>query len=165
MAAQAITKALRTRRPRAKLNNTQRKAIADLAKDNPALTHDQLAALNNVERSTITRTLAKYHILQQDVIQYKEKQVEILEGLQARIIKSCTDEDIKKAPFGSRILAVAQLIDKVQVLTGGTQTAKPMITINIQAGPGVQQPLAIGVNVDNPVDNPSCQPHDDPIDV
>ena len=58
------------------------------------------------------RTLARYGIEKGQVEEYKAHRADVFAGIQHRLLASCTDEDIKKAPMGSRVLAAAQLYDK-----------------------------------------------------
>ena len=147
MTAQSIKSGTKRTRPRP--NPTEKQlAILKIKKDHPKLNTIETGKLANCNHSTVVRTLAKYKINHSDVIEYRNNEVDILTGFRHRIVRSCTDEDIKKAPFGSRILALAQLIDKERVLTGGNPTAKPLITINIQAGPGMQPAIDITPQVE-----------------
>jgi hypothetical protein len=107
-----------TRRKHSRLTKEKQQDIIELAESNPNLTHTQIASLEDCERSTVSRVLAKYGIEQQEVEDYKQHRADIFGGLQKRILKSITDEDIKKAPVGSRILAVAQLYDKERLERG-----------------------------------------------
>jgi hypothetical protein len=79
---------------------------------NPALSHQDIATLHDIERSTVSKILARYSIDHTQVKDFRDNRGDILAGLQHRIVTSITDADIQKAPMGSRVLAVAQLYDK-----------------------------------------------------
>ncbi len=50
--------------------------------------------------------------------EFKKNRADILAQLQCKILSSIDDADIKKAPFGSRILAMAQIYDKERLERG-----------------------------------------------
>ncbi len=106
------------RRPRTKTTDVEKKEIITLATNNPALTHQDIADITDVNRSTVTRVLQTYNIDKIQLDNYKNHRGDIFAGLQHRLIVSCTDEDIKRAPMGSRILAAAQLYDKERLERG-----------------------------------------------
>lgn len=87
-------------------------AIIVAAQDHPDLTSREIGKLANADHSTVVRTLQRYKIERQDVEDFKSHRGDIFAGLQHRLLASCTDADIQKAPLGSRILAAAQLYDK-----------------------------------------------------
>lgn len=105
---------LRTKRSKDKATGKtpKQQAIIEVAKSHPELSTHQIGKLAGADHSTVSRTLAKYNIEQQHLEAFKGARADILAGLQMRILTTCTDEDIKKAPFGSRILAAVQLYDK-----------------------------------------------------
>lgn len=106
------------RKTRPNLTQEKKRTIIEVAEQNPNLTHDQIATLEDVSRSTVTKILLGYGIDKQEVEDFKQHRADIFGGLQKRILKSITDDDIKKAPVGSRILAVAQLYDKERLERG-----------------------------------------------
>ena len=117
MTAQSIT-ASRKRRPRSRLTEDQKSAITILAESNPALTHNDIATLQNVERSTVSKILADANIVKSEVDDYKSNEGTVIANLRKRIYNSITDEDLKKTPFGSRIMAYGILFDKNQLIDG-----------------------------------------------
>ena len=48
---------------------------------------------------------------------YKNKRPDLFAWMQDKLLSSITDEDIKKTPVGSRVLAMAQLYDKERLET------------------------------------------------
>lgn len=85
---------------------------------NPALGPSDIGRIVGTSHSNVVQILARYNIEQQETEGFKEYRGDILAGLQHRILKSITDEDIKKSPMGSRVLAVAQLYDKERLERG-----------------------------------------------
>jgi hypothetical protein len=116
MTEQITPKPVRRRNNR--VTEEKKQKIKTLAENNPTLTHQQIATLEDSKRSTVTKILLDYGIEKHKLDDYKGNRADILAGLQTRIIDSITNEDIKKAPVGSRILAVAQLIDKERLERG-----------------------------------------------
>jgi hypothetical protein len=92
--------------------------IIDTKQTQPDLTTREIAKIADTDHSHVVKTLQRYGIDGTELISFKDNKADILSGLQHRIASSVTDEDIKKSPLGSRILAMAQLIDKEQLLRG-----------------------------------------------
>ena len=88
-----------------------------------------IAKAADCNHALVSRVLSRYNIEQDQVDGYKRNRADILAGLQHRIISSITDEDIQKAPMGSRVLAAAQLYDKERLERGQGSGDKP-ISIN-----------------------------------
>ncbi len=80
------------------------------------LSHQQIAKLCGCHHSNITQRLHKLNI---EGFEYfaKNKSTQ-LEHLQHRITTSIADDDIKKAPFGSRVMALGILHDKIRLDRG-----------------------------------------------
>jgi predicted DNA-binding protein YlxM (UPF0122 family) len=81
------------------------------------LSYQQIADIQGVSKQAIHAAL-KELLPTEETNVYKNQRADILANLQTKIIKSIDDADIKKAPFGSRILAMAQLIDKERLERG-----------------------------------------------
>jgi hypothetical protein len=94
--------------------------IINLSQQNPNLSQSQIAKLHSkdIERSTVSKVLKRYNIVKVEVDEYKQHKADILAGLQHKLAESITSEDIKKAPLGSKVLAIAQLIDKERLERG-----------------------------------------------
>jgi hypothetical protein len=131
------------RKPSPKTPNptTKQKKIILVKKDNPGLTTRQIATLADTDHSHVVKTLQRYGIQQEHLNRYKEHKADIIAGLQHRIASSVTDEDIQKSPFGSRILAMAQLIDKEQLLRGLATSNLAVIHADIAALRQAKQPV------------------------
>jgi hypothetical protein len=87
-------------------------SILKTKQEHPDLTTREIAAICDTGHSHVIATLQRYGIDRTHVEDYKKHRADILAGLQHRLLISVTDEDIKKSPMGSRILAAAQLFDK-----------------------------------------------------
>ena len=92
--------------------------ILKLKVEHPDLSTRQLGKLCNSSHTHVVATLNKYGVNAEEVEEFKKHKADILAGLQARILSTLTDDDIKKAPMGSRVLAVAQLYDKERLERG-----------------------------------------------
>jgi hypothetical protein len=115
MAAETIKKKqLHSYNPR----TAKSKKIIEIKEAHPELSTVQIGKLTDCTHANVIRVLQNYGIIQQDVKDYKENRADVLAGLQHRLISSVTDQDIKKTPVGSRILAVAQLYDKERLERG-----------------------------------------------
>ena len=82
------------------------------------LTHEEIAKLTDCERTTVTKVLGKYNIYKQDVEDYRANRADIFAGLQERITKSISDDEIKKAPLGTRITMLGIIYDKERLESG-----------------------------------------------
>jgi hypothetical protein len=98
--------------------NSRADKIIDLKQTNPDLTTREIAKLTDCTHSNVVQILQRYGVVQQEVHDYKTHRADILASLQHRLISSITDEDVKKAPVGSRVLAAAQLYDKERLERG-----------------------------------------------
>jgi hypothetical protein len=102
---QPLTKSTR------KLTDRQ-KVILKTKQEHPGLTVREIGAIADCTHANVIHTLKRYGINQEHLREFKSNRADILAGLQHRLLNSLTDEDIKKAPMGSRVLAAAQLFDK-----------------------------------------------------
>ena len=106
----------------------QRKILQTFT-ENPEKTITEIAHIAKSTPSYAWEVLQQYGINKKRVDDYIQNKADVLAGLQDRIISSITDEDIKKAPFGSRVLALAQLTDKERIERGQGSGDKPMLII------------------------------------
>jgi len=84
---------------------------------NNKLSYKQIAQIQGVSPQAIHQAI-KDLLPNQETELYKNHRADIIAGLQAKILKSIDDEDIKKSPFGSRTLALCQLYDKERLERG-----------------------------------------------
>ena len=135
--------------------NPRSRKIIELKTTNPELSTTQIGKLVDCSHVNVVRVLQRYGMAQQEVNDYKTNRADILAGLQHRLISSITDEDIKKTPVGSRILAACQIYDKER-LERGQSTAN--IANNHSISESLQESIdkIIGRSVEakQPVDNP-----------
>ncbi len=81
------------------------------------LSYKQIGQLQGVSAQAIHQAIKD--LLPTDETElYKNNRADILANLQAKILKSIEDDDIKKSPFGSRVLAFCQLTDKERLERG-----------------------------------------------
>jgi hypothetical protein len=105
-----------TKTPKSPTKKQQR--IIKVKQEHPDLNTRQIATLADTDHSHVIKTLQRYGIDRVILNQFKEHKADVLCGLTERIASSITVEDIQKSPMGSRVLAMAQLIDKEQLLRG-----------------------------------------------
>lgn len=77
-----------------------------------------IAKLLDCDHSNIVRRLQGYKNEILGIESFKRNRSDIFAIVQARIINSITDDDIKKAPLGTKTLAVCQLYDKERLERG-----------------------------------------------
>jgi hypothetical protein len=106
----------------------QRKILQTFT-ENPEKTITEIAHIAKATPSYAWEVLQQYGINKKRVDDYIQNKADVFAGLQDRIISSITDEDIKKAPFGSRVLALAQLTDKERVERGLSNGDQPIMVI------------------------------------
>ena len=123
--------------------------IIEIKQAHPDLTTREIAAVAETDHSYVVQVLQRYNIEQKSLEEYKKNRADIFAGFQDRILKSITDEDLKKAPFGSRILAMAQIYDKER-LERGQSTDNVNLLV---AGLKDLQAIRWGKTVDKPVGN------------
>lgn len=89
-----------------------KEAIIDTFLKAPDLSQVEIAKLNDCDNTTVCKVLKEYGLQQTKVEEFKSNRADILAGIQAKLLNSINDEDIKKAPLGTRVLASCQLFDK-----------------------------------------------------
>jgi len=118
----------------------KQRQIINLHNQHPNASGREIARLAKADPSYTIDILQRYGLIEQSISDYKTHRADILAGLQHRIISSITDEDIQKAPMGSRVLAAAQLYDKERLERGQGSGDKPMLII-VQRVSGATPPL------------------------
>ena len=94
--------------------------IITLSKDKGLKQH-QIAKLSGYSEGRISQILQE-HKTNPDYIAFKDQKADILEGLQANIINSIEDEDIKKASLQQKIISSSVLQDKIEQIRGVSQS-------------------------------------------
>jgi hypothetical protein len=112
MTAESIKKKQITQQPRTKHPTELQQKIIEINQSHPTLNKNEIAAVAGCDHAHVVRTLQTYGLIKKDVDNYISNRAAIFAGMQHRLINSLTEEDIKKTPVGSRVLAVAQLYDK-----------------------------------------------------
>jgi hypothetical protein len=126
MTAESIKKnTLQTLQPK----NPRTKKIIELKTNNPNLSTTQIGKMVDCSHVNVVHVLQRYGIIQQEVTDFTNNRANVLAGLQHRLLNSVTDEDIKKAPLGTRVLAAAQLYDKERIERGLSNGDQPIMVI------------------------------------
>jgi len=111
----------RSRRKGEKLTQKHKEKIIELAQ-NTELSQGQIAKLTDVEKSTVCKVLQNYGMEHRSIEEYKSNRASILAGLQQRIAKSVTDEEIKKASLQVKAMAYGVFYDKERLELGKSTT-------------------------------------------
>ena len=114
--------------------------ILETKQAHPDLTTREIAAIADCTHSNVVQCLQRYEINKQNVIHYKSNRADIMADLQHRLLNSITDDDIKKAPIGTKILGMAQLYDKERLERGMSSENIQLIHADIAKIKGVQKP-------------------------
>jgi hypothetical protein len=107
--------------------------IINTKQAHPRLNTVEIAAVANCDHTHVVRTLQRYGIAKFDVDNFISNRAAIFAGLQHRLLSSLTDDDIKKTPLGSRVLAAAQLYDKERLETGKTTSNLAIVQFQMPA--------------------------------
>ena len=110
------------------------------------LSYQQISDITGVPRSTIHAALQEL-LPNDDTKEYQKNQAGILSRLQLQIIQSIDTADIKKAPMGSRVLALAQLIDKERLISGKATDNLAVITFQMPTPDPVPDEFKVEGNV------------------
>ena len=116
MTAEKITKGQRKTKykPNKKIISKE-KAVELAAKGE--LTQEKAAALCDYTQQRISQLVQDYKS-NPDTILFINNKDKVLESLQAKIVNSVGDDDLKKASLSQKVLATAVLNDKIQLLRG-----------------------------------------------
>lgn len=91
----------------------------------------EIAQITGANKDVINRRI-KDLLPDDDTKVYVETRADILAKLQVDILKSIDDTDIKKSPFGSRVLAMCQLHDKERLERGLSTSNTAVIHADIE---------------------------------
>jgi len=91
--------------------------LADAAK-NPGKSVAQLAIDNGAAKDTVDAVLRKYNSNIKEVDDYRKNRVEIIAGIQGKLLKTLATKDCTEASVQQLATAAAILIDKERLLTG-----------------------------------------------
>jgi hypothetical protein len=85
---------------------------------NKDLNYHQVAKLVGCDPSNISRRLARIDYTPERLKAFKKSRADILAHVQSKLINSITDDEIEKAPLGTKTLAFCQLYDKERLERG-----------------------------------------------
>lgn len=134
---------------RKKVSEETKQSIIATQQNNPSLDHGQLAKLHDVSRPFVSILLKENNLTTEEVRAFKGSEADLLTALRYRIYKSITDDEIKKAPVGSRILAYCQIYDKYRLETGQSTDNSNILVAAISD-------LKRRKSVDNQVSSENC---------
>lgn len=109
--------------------------IMAIKSNNPDITQTELAKQANTSQPYVNEVLKKYNIIKKNLDDFKEHKINILHGLQSRLLSSITDRDIQKASMQQKVVSFGVIEDKLAALEGRDTSTMPLIQINI-AGNG-----------------------------
>lgn len=103
--------------------------IISLKKQNPNATGTEIAKLADADVSYTIEILQRYGLARETIEDYRKHKLDIITGLQHRLLSNISQADIEKEPVRNRIVAAGILHDKEMELTGGKREVQPMINI------------------------------------
>ena len=135
MTAAQTTKATRKRKPQGEVKIRKPRSrtvenILTLAITTPA-TPTEIAQSVNTTKQNVSQVLIRYGIDANSLQSFKENRADIFAGFQEKLLNSIDADDIKKAPVGSRVLALAQIYDKERLERGQTTNIQGVIHADI----------------------------------
>jgi predicted transcriptional regulator len=80
------------------------------------LSLSEIGKLNGCSKVAVSQRFSRAGINPDDLIDYVDSKAVMHESLQYRIHKAVNEADIKKAPLGTKVLAICQLEDKIRLL-------------------------------------------------
>lgn len=92
----------------------------------------EIEAITGIHKDVVNRRI-RYLLPDEDTKTYINNRADIFAKMQQNILQSIDDADIKKAPFGSRILAACQIYDKERTERGLTNSISAVIHSDIEA--------------------------------
>ena len=131
-----------SRKARTKLTQADKDNIVRLAA-NPRIKHDEIAKVVGVERSTVSKILAQYNVDKTEVDEYAGNKTDIFNGLQRKIIKAITDEEIKKASYGQKIMSLGVIEDKLHQSSGGNHGVAIQVNVRVDPSQPVNEQITI----------------------
>jgi hypothetical protein len=84
----------------------------------PTITRRALAKQANTSFNYVQEVLQRYGLTKQTIDDFNQNKSDVLAGLQHRLLSNITQQEIEKAPLGSKILAACQLYDKQRLQDG-----------------------------------------------
>ena len=132
----------------------KQKQILKSYTENHEQTIREIAESANVSIGHAHEVLQRYGITRNYCESFKKNRADIFAGMQDKLLSSIDEQDIKKAPLGSRIFAACQIYDKERLERGQS-------TANIAANHSISESLRESIDkivgrcseVKHPVDN------------
>lgn len=106
----------RSRKPKPPTGKAEQ--IIALQTEHPKITRREVAKQVECSPSYVQEVLERYGILKENIDDYKEHRADILAGLQTRIIKSISEQDIQKASLLQRLSGLGIAYDKERLERG-----------------------------------------------
>lgn len=92
----------------------------------------EIEAITGIHKDVVNRRI-RYLLPDEDTKTFINNRADIFARMQQNILQSIDDVDIKKAPFGSRILAACQIYDKERTERGLSNSMTAVIHADIEA--------------------------------
>jgi transposase len=134
------------------INKTKRKNVA--AMKVAGMTERAIATTTGLPKTTVHQIIHREFTPDQ-IAEFEGAEAKVLAGKRAMILDSLDHDNIKGASFRDKGVVYGILVDKQQQLEGK----------NPQAITGTDVRILIQMIQAAPVDNPTCQPNSDVIDV
>lgn len=106
--------------------------IVELATEHPDLTTREIGKLADCSHVNVVKVLDRYGIKKQETDDYKANRADILTGIQHRILKTVTDDDLKRMPVGQRLMGFGILYDKERLERGQSTDNQSVIVTHIR---------------------------------
>lgn len=107
-------------------------AIIEIKTKHPDLSSVEIGKMVGCDHSNVIRTLQRYGIDKAETEDYKSHRADILAGIQVKLLKSITDEDIKGMPVGQRFMGYGILYDKERLERGQSTSNESIIVTQIR---------------------------------
>ena len=113
---------------------TKVKSILSAVEQHPDLTTREIGRLVGCDHSNVVRTLQRYGVELEVVDRFTEQKERIFRGLQEKIVKAITDEEIQKASMMQKFSALGILEDKLHQSSQAGRSGVA-IQINVNGDP------------------------------
>ena len=125
------TKSTKVTKPTPKRGSKAPKILA-IAASHPELTTREIGKLADCSHVNVIETLQRYKMEPEAVKRLQDNKVNVLTGLQEKIINSLTDADFEKESIHSRIVDAGIIQDKIRdILNGHAGGNGVHVTINV----------------------------------
>ena len=132
MAKQAVAEKIPIKVTKSPKRGSKAGIIIKAKRDNPNMTTREIAKIADCDHSNVVKTLHRYGIEQAATEDYKSRRADVFAGLQERILRSLTDEAIKKTPAIQLVTAASILYDKERLERGQSTSNESLIITHIK---------------------------------